>query len=68
MGDDCLSYSIPCEAYVDELQLLVGISADHKFLQQVTYITLTHDSRIKQIDTCRAYHSGPVDLLRIKLM
>jgi len=45
---------------VDELQLLIGISADPKFLQQVTYITLTHDDRILQIDTCRAYHSGPV--------
>jgi len=45
---------------VDELQLLIGISADPKFLQQVTYITLTHDQRILQIDTCRAYHSGPV--------
>jgi hypothetical protein len=44
----------------DELQLLIGISADPKFLQQVTYITLTHDERILQIDTCRAYHSGPV--------
>jgi hypothetical protein len=44
----------------DELQLLIGISADASFLQQVTYITLTHDPRILQIDTCRAYHAGPV--------
>jgi len=45
---------------VDELQLLVGISADPKFLQQVTYIVLTYDPKILKIDTCRAYHSGPV--------
>ena len=48
------------ELILEELQLLIGISADHKFLQQVTYIALTHDPRILQIDTCRAYHSGPV--------
>jgi hypothetical protein len=61
------SYRLSCAlkqrlSNVDELQLLVGISADAKFLQQVTYITLTHDPKILQIDTCRAYHSGPVTL------
>jgi hypothetical protein len=45
---------------VDELQLLIGISADPKFLQQVTYIVVTYDPKILKIDTCRAYHSGPV--------
>jgi hypothetical protein len=45
---------------LDELQLLIGISADPKFLQQVTYIVVTYDPKILKIDTCRAYHSGPV--------
>ena len=61
MGTYCLSYAIPSLGLnLDELQLLIGISADPKFLQQVTYIVVTHDPKILQIDTCRAYHSGPV--------
>jgi hypothetical protein len=60
MGIHCLSYFSTRLSNTDEWQLLIGISADHKFLQQVTYIALTHDDKILQIDTCRAYHSGPV--------
>ena len=61
MGSYRLSYpQKKGRSNVDELQLLIGISADPKFLQQVTYITLTHDPKILQIDTSRAYHSGPV--------
>ncbi|KAJ3078747.1 hypothetical protein HK102_004268 [Quaeritorhiza haematococci] len=42
----------------EQIQLIVGKSAEPSFLQKVTYIALTHDSRIHQVDTCRAYHSG----------
>ncbi len=36
----------------------MGKSADVQFLQRITYISLTHDPRILQVDTTRAYHSG----------
>lgn len=42
----------------EQVQLIVGKSADPKFLQKITYIALTHDPRILQVDTIRAYHSG----------
>ncbi|PPJ55313.1 hypothetical protein CBER1_06406 [Cercospora berteroae] len=42
-----------------EFQLLIGVSADTSFLQHVTYISMTHDPRIKQLDTVRSWHSGP---------
>jgi len=48
--------------------LLVGITADPNFCQQVTYITLTHDPRILQIDTCRAYHSGPGVIIEVDIV
>ncbi|RKP34621.1 cation efflux family-domain-containing protein [Dimargaris cristalligena] len=38
--------------------LIVGKTADPAFLQKITYIALTHDPRIMEIDTCRAYHLG----------
>ncbi|KAJ1962318.1 hypothetical protein H4R35_007368 [Dimargaris xerosporica] len=43
---------------LEHVILIVGRTADPVFLQKVTYIALTHDSRIKEIDTCRAYHLG----------
>jgi cation diffusion facilitator family transporter len=42
----------------EHVTLLAGKSADPAFLSKITYISLTHDPQIKQIDTCRAYHSG----------
>ncbi|KAF2213083.1 hypothetical protein CERZMDRAFT_39797 [Cercospora zeae-maydis SCOH1-5] len=42
-----------------EFQLLIGVSAGTSFLQHVTYISMTHDPRIKQLDTVRSWHSGP---------
>lgn len=42
----------------EHITLIVGKTADPDFLTRLTYIAMTHDDRILQIDTCRAYHSG----------
>ncbi|KAI9101933.1 cation efflux family-domain-containing protein [Phlyctochytrium arcticum] len=42
----------------EHIQYLVGKTADPHFLQKVTYLSVTHDDRILQVDTCRAYHAG----------
>ncbi|KAI8069967.1 cation efflux family-domain-containing protein [Gongronella butleri] len=41
----------------ENTQLIVGKSADVKFLQRATYIALTHPG-VLQVDTCRAYYAG----------
>ena len=43
---------------LENISYIVGKSADPFFLQKLTYVALTHDSRILKVDTCRAYHSG----------
>lgn len=43
----------------NEFQLLIGVTADTSMLQWITYISMTHSPLIEQIDTVRAYHSGP---------
>ena len=42
-----------------EFLLLVGITADTKIQQLITYIAVTHSAEVRQIDTVRVYHSGP---------
>lgn len=42
-----------------EFLLLVGVSAGVEIQQLITYVCLTHSPAILQIDTVRAYHSGP---------
>ncbi|KAL3463286.1 hypothetical protein BJX64DRAFT_126744 [Aspergillus heterothallicus] len=42
-----------------EFQLLVGVTADTKMQQLITYISMTHSPLITAIDTVRAYTSGP---------
>ncbi|EGS20997.1 uncharacterized protein CTHT_0028370 [Thermochaetoides thermophila DSM 1495] len=42
-----------------EFMLLVGVVASVEIQQLITYVCLTHSPLIKQIDTVRAYHSGP---------
>ncbi|KAK0204380.1 hypothetical protein DFS33DRAFT_1452992 [Desarmillaria ectypa] len=39
---------------------LAGKAAPHEFTQLIIYKTLTFSDEIKQIDSCRAYHSGEV--------
>ncbi|KAH8899109.1 cation diffusion facilitator 1 [Thozetella sp. PMI_491] len=43
----------------EEFMLLIGVSADREVLQLITYTAMTHSPLIQQIDTVRAYHSGP---------
>ncbi|KAL2431517.1 Metal tolerance protein 3 [Exophiala dermatitidis] len=42
-----------------EFQLLIGITADTEMQQLITYVSMTHSEHIKQLDTVRAWHSGP---------
>ncbi|KAF9356045.1 hypothetical protein BGX26_005808 [Mortierella sp. AD094] len=42
----------------EQVQLIVGKTADPAFLKKLTYIALTHHPKILQVDTCTAYHAG----------
>lgn len=42
-----------------EFLLLVGVVASVQIQQLITYVCVTHSPLVKQIDTVRAYHSGP---------
>ncbi|RAL15705.1 cation diffusion facilitator family transporter [Aspergillus homomorphus CBS 101889] len=42
-----------------EFQLLIGVTAETKMQQLITYISMTHSPLITAIDTVRAYTSGP---------
>lgn len=35
--------------------MMIGKTASPEFLSKLTYIAYTHDTRIKQVDTVRAY-------------
>ncbi|KAF1965463.1 cation diffusion facilitator 1 [Bimuria novae-zelandiae CBS 107.79] len=51
-----------------EFQLLIGVTADTPTLQLITYISMTHSPFIKQIDTVRAYHSGPRLIVEVDIV
>ncbi|EOA85465.1 uncharacterized protein SETTUDRAFT_179893 [Exserohilum turcica Et28A] len=51
-----------------EFQLLIGVTADTNFLQHITYISMTHSPHILQIDTVRAYHSGPRLIVEVDIV
>ena len=51
-----------------EFQLLIGVSADTSFLQHITYISMTHSPLIKQLDTVRAWHSGPRRIVEVDIV
>ena len=38
--------------------MLTGITAPNEFLNKLTWIASSHDPRILQIDTVRAFHAG----------
>jgi cation diffusion facilitator family transporter len=42
-----------------QFELLAGKSAPHEFLQLLIYNAATFSNEIQQVDTVRAYHSGP---------
>jgi len=39
-------------------QLVAGKCADPSVIKRVTYLAMTHDPRILQVDTCKVYHAG----------
>ncbi|KAF2726379.1 hypothetical protein K431DRAFT_280411 [Polychaeton citri CBS 116435] len=51
-----------------EFQLLIGVSADTSFLQHITYISMTHSEMIRQLDTVRAWHSGPRLIVEVDIV
>ncbi|TDZ44728.1 Metal tolerance protein 7 [Colletotrichum trifolii] len=42
----------------EQVWLLVGKSAPSDFIAMLVYVSMTHDTRILKVDTCRAYHAG----------
>ncbi|KAF9414219.1 hypothetical protein BGZ76_004906 [Entomortierella beljakovae] len=42
----------------EQVQLIIGKTADPTILKKLTYIALTHHRKILQVDTCTAYHAG----------
>ncbi|KAJ2596248.1 hypothetical protein GGF39_003520 [Coemansia sp. RSA 1721] len=42
----------------DQIKLIVGIRADPRLHQVLTYTAITHDTRIQKVDRVVAYHSG----------
>ncbi|PSN67886.1 hypothetical protein BS50DRAFT_572863 [Corynespora cassiicola Philippines] len=42
----------------EHVWLLVGKSAPKEFISKLIYTTVTHDTRIRKVETCRAYHAG----------
>ncbi|THC96605.1 hypothetical protein EYZ11_003897 [Aspergillus tanneri] len=71
MGAVILSVLISClwlhTAY-HEFQLLIGVTADTKMQQLITYISMTHSPFITAIDTVRAYTSGPRLLVEVDVV
>ncbi|CAG7979912.1 unnamed protein product [Penicillium nalgiovense] len=51
-----------------EFELLIGITADTKMQQLITYISMTHSPAITAIDTVRAYTSGPRLLVEVDVV
>ncbi|KAF2452712.1 hypothetical protein BDY21DRAFT_358140 [Lineolata rhizophorae] len=42
----------------EQVWLLVGKGAPKEFISKLIYMTVTHDTSIRKVDTCRAYHAG----------
>ncbi|KAF8243114.1 hypothetical protein K440DRAFT_614163 [Wilcoxina mikolae CBS 423.85] len=51
-----------------ESLLLIGVAAPQEVRGLITYISMTHDERITQIDTVRAYHSGPRIIVEVDIV
>jgi divalent metal cation (Fe/Co/Zn/Cd) transporter len=43
---------------LENIEFIVGVTADSSFLNKCVYLAMTHDPRILLIDTVKAYHSG----------
>ncbi|KAJ2007030.1 hypothetical protein H4R26_001029 [Coemansia thaxteri] len=52
----------------DQIKLIVGISADPRLIQVLTYTAITHDPRIEKVDRVVAYHSGAKLLVEVDIV
>ncbi|KAI8814689.1 cation efflux protein [Cladochytrium replicatum] len=53
----------------EQIQLIIGKTAEPSFMQKLTYIALTHDPhRIKEVDTVRAYSSGALYWVEVDIV
>lgn len=64
----CLIIFLWSRTAYSEFQLLIGVTADPAMLQHITYISMTHSPAIRQIDTVRAYHSGPRLIVEVDIV
>ncbi|TPX66092.1 hypothetical protein CcCBS67573_g07951 [Chytriomyces confervae] len=46
------------ETAMEHIQMFIGKSASRGFLARLTFVAMTHDHEILQVDTVRAYSSG----------
>ncbi|TKR82066.1 hypothetical protein L596_015842 [Steinernema carpocapsae] len=53
---------------VEQIPLLVGKSASPEFKNRITHIAITHDPRIKALDTCYVYHMGSNYLVELHVL
>ena len=71
MGAIILSVLISClwlhTAYT-EFQLVIGVTADTKMQQWITYLSMTHSPLVLAIDTVRAYYSGPRIIVEVDIV
>ncbi|KAI9872817.1 MAG: hypothetical protein M1830_001156 [Pleopsidium flavum] len=64
----CLIATLWLRTAYSEFQLLIGVTADIKIQQWITYIAMTHSPMITAIDTVRAYHSGPRIIVEVDIV
>lgn len=57
-----------CITIYGQFKLLAGIAAPIEFQKLVIYKAMTFDPAIKQIDTCRVYHSGPEYFVEVDIV
>ena len=64
----CLISTLWLRTAYSEFQLLIGVTADTKMQQWITYISMTHSPQILALDTVRAYHSGPRIIVEVDVV
>ncbi|KAK9452129.1 cation efflux protein [Limtongia smithiae] len=64
----CLVSALWLHSAYGEFQLLIGVTADPKIQQLITYISMTHSPLIMAIETVRAYTSGPRLLVEVDIV
>ena len=64
----CLISSLWLHTAYKEFQLLIGVTADTRMQQWITYISMMHSDMITGIDTVRAYHSGPRIIVEVDVV